>query len=100
LSTIVCTSCGNENEARRTSFAAICASCGAFLHSCVQCRLYVESSRSCASSTTDEQGDPAHGNFCEEFDPLNRVRKQDTPAAGDASRRFLDLFGGRGGNGS
>jgi hypothetical protein len=98
MSTIVCASCGRENEARKTSFAAVCGGCGAFLHSCWQCRLYCESSRSCASSTTDESGDPSHGNFCEEFDPLRRIRRKDSPDKGDASKRFLDLFGGGGGD--
>ena len=100
MSTLVCASCGWENEAGRASFAAVCAKCGTYLHSCSQCRLYCESSRSCASSTTDESGDPAHGNFCEEFDPLNRMKTREIRGEGDAAKRFLDLFGGGGRDGS
>jgi len=53
------------------------------------------SSRLCASSTAEQPGDPGHKNFCEEFEPYDRLR-DDSGKAGssDAGQRFMDLFGG------
>jgi hypothetical protein len=93
---LICALCGMENETARGSFSGVCAGCGCFLHACVQCRLYCESSRSCASSTTEKPGDPMHGNFCEEFEPFGRKR-HDSGSTGkptEAVNRFHDLFGG------
>jgi hypothetical protein len=99
---LICAVCGRDNEVARGAFGRVCDGCGAFLHSCFQCRLYCGSSRGCASSTTEEQGDPSHKNFCEEFEPLGS--KRDGPARqanpGGSASRFDDLFGGGKGQGS
>lgn|GEM_PF-427159 len=98
--TIVCALCGRENETARGAFNGVCEGCGGFLHSCLQCRLFCEASKGCSSSTTEEQGDPSHVNFCEEFEPLGRKRGGDAAspkkASGETARKFLDLFGGGG----
>lgn len=93
---MICALCGRDCETARGSFNGVCEGCGAFLHACVQCRLYCEASRGCASSTTEQPGDPAHKNFCEEFEPLGRKRSGQASAAGpgSAGSRFDDLFGG------
>lgn len=88
---ITCAACGTENEEGRVSFNAICKGCGGYLHSCIQCRLYCESSRGCTSSTTEETGDPSHVNFCEEFEPLGR-RRVGQGSSSSSADSFLDLF--------
>lgn len=95
---MICSLCGTPSEAPAGAFGAVCEGCGVYLHACNQCRLYAVSSRMCASSTAEQPADPAHRNFCEEFEPLNARRTGEgrEPAGGDAASRFRDLFGGRG----
>jgi hypothetical protein len=93
---VICALCGTDNEVARGFFSAVCAGCGGYLHCCIQCRLFCQTSRSCSSSTTDETGDPSHGNFCEEFEPLGARRGAGPGTAkepADSARKFLDLFG-------
>ena len=72
-------------------FRDTCPSCQAYLHCCLNCRLYSASAHNhCLSSTTEYVGDVAGANFCEEFAFTSR-KKAD--ATGAAKRRFDQLFG-------
>ncbi len=94
---MVCVHCGTESETDARSFGAVCSGCGNFLHACVQCRLWVPSSKACSSPTTDETGDPLHRNCCEEFQPHGARKKEEKPGGEGARERFLKLFGNGGG---
>lgn len=91
-----CIHCGRERDQPTVGFKAVCEGCGAYLHSCVQCRLYDEAGR-CRSTTTDSVRDVEHANFCEEFSPRRdsgsgtrgRVEREDA-----ARNSFDGLFGG------
>jgi hypothetical protein len=93
---LICSRCGREDARTAGSFGAVCEGCGCYLHTCDQCRLYDVSSRLCASSTAEQPGDPGHKNFCEEFEPYDRLRGDSgKTGSSDAGQRFTDLFGGR-----
>jgi hypothetical protein len=73
-------------------FRDTCPSCQAYLHCCLNCRLYSPSAHNhCLSQTTEYVGDVAGVNFCEEFEFTSRKKADD---AGAAKRRFDQLFGG------
>jgi hypothetical protein len=73
-------------------FHSVCTACHAYLHSCVNCRLYSPSSHNhCLSSTTEYVRDVEAGNFCEEFDPAKA--RQTANADKTAKDRFNQLFG-------
>ena len=72
-------------------FRAVCPSCNAYLHCCVNCRLYSPSaSNHCLSNTTEPVRDVEAANFCEEFEFVARAKasKQDTLRS-----KFDKLFG-------
>ena len=88
-----CVHCGSEHEATTVGFKAVCETCGRYLHSCVQCRLYSET-RHCLSSTTEAVRDVERANFCEEFQPRDVRNSEDGRISDDRARRsFDDLFG-------
>jgi hypothetical protein len=73
-------------------FRDTCPSCQAYLHCCLNCRLYSPSAHNhCLSPTTEYVGDVAGANFCDEFEFTSRPKPDD---AGAAKRRFDQLFGG------
>ena len=63
-----CHQCGAViTEAVR--FRDTCPSCQAYLHCCLNCRLYSPGAHNhCLSPTTEYVGDVAGANFCEEFE--------------------------------
>jgi hypothetical protein len=86
-----CPRCGAATDGP-IGFHAVCAICHAYLHCCINCRLYSPSSHNhCLSSTTEYVRDVEAGNFCEEFDPAKPRKAAD--AGKDAKDRFDQLFG-------
>ena len=86
-----CHQCGTTiTEA--VGFRDACPSCQAYLHCCLNCRLYSPSAHNhCLSPTTEYVRDVAGANFCEEFDFVSR--KKASEAADEQKRRFDQLFG-------
>jgi hypothetical protein len=86
-----CPRCGAKVESA-IGFHAVCDACHAYLHCCVNCRLYSPHAHNhCLSSTTEYVRDVEAGNFCEEFDPAVAARKSgDVSSAVD---KFKKLFG-------
>lgn len=71
-----CQKCGAEwTRKENPGFKATCEKCEAYLHSCVDCRLYNPSADRCSSVTAECPGDRASLNYCEEF------QFRDAPAA-------------------
>ena len=86
-----CPKCGTAADGP-IGFRATCTACHAFLHSCVNCRLYSPSSHNhCLSSTTEYVRDAEAGNLCEEYDPAAAGKSGD--AKPPAKSRFDQLFG-------
>ena len=74
-------------------FHSVCTACHAYLHCCVNCRLYSPNSHNhCLSSTTEYVRDVEAGNFCEEFDPAAAATKKIKDAS-TAADKFKRLFG-------
>lgn len=88
---MICRKCGRRHEGT-VGFKAICEGCGAWLHCCLQCRLYDSGARRCRSSTTDPVRDRYTMNFCDEFSAGDGVAEDG--GSGDARSRFLNLFEG------
>jgi hypothetical protein len=87
-----CHQCG-ATVTEAVGFRATCPSCRAYLHCCLNCRLYSPSAHNhCLSPTTEPVRDVAGANFCEEFEFVARARADD--AAKAAKGRFEQLFGG------
>ena len=86
-----CPKCGAAVEGP-IGFRDACPSCNAYLHSCINCRLYSPNSHNhCLSPTTEYVRDVEAANFCEEFDPATTKTKgagQET-----AKSKFDKLFG-------
>jgi hypothetical protein len=86
-----CHRCGAAAD-EPIGFHAVCAACHAYLHSCVNCRLYSPNLHNhCLSSTTEYVRDVEAGNFCEEFDTAKAGKAAN--ADKDAKNRFNQLFG-------
>lgn len=87
-----CHSCGeviNDTVGVRDT----CPKCHAYLHCCMNCRLYSPSSHNhCLSPTTEYVGDVAGANFCEEFEFTARGKAAE--AGQSAKKKFDELFGG------
>ena len=85
-----CHQCG-ETITDAVGFRATCPKCQAYLHCCVNCRLYSPSSHNhCLSSTTEYVRDVEGANFCEEFEFVARA-KAGEPS--QAKNQFDRLFG-------
>ncbi len=87
---MICRKCGAGHEAT-PGFKAVCDSCGAWLHCCLQCRLYNARAGRCTSSTTDPVRDRDYMNYCEEFQPASEPPKTED-GNGSARGRFMELF--------
>lgn len=86
-----CHACGAEYT-DKVGFRDTCPSCKAYLHCCVNCRLYSPSAHNhCLSPTTDYVRDVEGANFCEEFDFTSRARADEVKKA--AKSKFDQLFG-------
>jgi hypothetical protein len=84
-----CHSCGTTVE-DAVGFRDACPKCSAYLHCCLNCRLYSPSAHNhCLSPTTEPVRDIAGANFCEEFEFVAR-KKEEAP---QARKRFDQLFG-------
>ena len=70
--TMVCASCAAPVELEgKAGFRETCPSCDAWLHSCVNCALWVR--EQCTEPSAEKPRDPEGQNFCEWFE----IRKQD-----------------------
>ena len=86
-----CHQCGTA-YADKVGFRATCPSCGAYLHACVNCRLFSPASHNhCLSPTTEFVRDVESANFCEEFDFTSRAKADEAKKA--AKSKFDQLFG-------
>jgi hypothetical protein len=86
-----CHSCGTS-IADAVHFRDTCPTCQAFLHCCLNCRLYSAGSHNhCLSPTTEFVGDVAGINFCDEFEFTARAKA--AAAAQSAKKKFDQLFG-------
>jgi hypothetical protein len=81
-----CHQCG-ETILDAVGFRATCPKCNAYLHCCLNCRLYSPSSHNhCLSSTTEYVRDAEGANFCEEFEFTSRAKSGEaTPAKNNRS---------------
>ena len=87
-----CHSCGIV-IADAVRYRDTCPKCEAFLHCCLNCRLYSPGSHNhCLSPTTEMVGDVAAINFCDEFEFTSRAKSGDVGQA--AKKKFDELFGG------
>ena len=106
-----CLKCSAEWQMKGPiGFREECPECAAFVHTCLNCRLYDASGQRCSSPTTEPVRGPGEVNFCEEFEyhlgapkgpspgvrpsgPSPGGRPAESPnAAEEARRRFEDLF--------
>jgi hypothetical protein len=86
-----CHQCGTEIT-DRVGVHATCPSCQAYLHCCLNCRLYSPGAHNhCLSPTTEDVADVAQANFCEEFEFT--ARKKAPNMSDEGRRRFEGLFG-------
>ncbi len=84
-----CGKCGGPLEEGKPDFRALCPSCGAYLHACINCTFYdTRSHHECrASATAEFVADKEKFNFCEEF----RYRPgSDRPSQGSKSREEIE----------
>jgi hypothetical protein len=85
-----CHKCGTV-VTEAVHFRDTCPSCQAFLHSCLNCRLYSPSAPNhCLSRTTEFVRDVEIGNFCEEFEFTSRKSSGEGPTP---KSKFDQLFG-------
>ena len=89
-----CHKCGKTWEAEgQPGFRAVCPHCEAYLHCCLNCRLYDEYAHNkCKSPTTDWVGDREKLNRCEEFQmrkPRSEGMKGEAARGGQAQWEFL-----------
>jgi len=87
-----CHQCGATfTEAVR--YRETCPDCSAYLHCCLNCRLYSPSANNhCLSSTTEPVRDVAAANFCDEFEFVARAKAGEGGTT--AKSKFDELFGG------
>ncbi len=86
-----CAGCGTEIDLGTVGFGAVCPRCGAYLHACVQCRLYDSAAERCRSLTTEPVRDREGRNYCGEFVPGNDYSPGGAP--GKTGADFERLFG-------
>ena len=88
-----CAKCGTfqeEDSFRKVSFRSECSSCGASLHSCLNCKYYqVGLANDCKIPGTERILDREAGNFCDEFKSSDTVHSK-KPCNG--KKNFEDLF--------
>lgn len=91
---MICRKCGTGHEGR-VGFKTVCEGCGAWLHCCLQCRLYNPRAHRCRSSTTDPVRDRDYMNYCEEFQASGGPVREEA-GSDEARDRFMELFGSGG----
>ena len=63
-----CHKCGEEwARKEQPGFKTACPKCTAYMHSCLNCKLYNPSADRCSSITAECTGDRELLNYCEEF---------------------------------
>ena len=88
-----CVHCGRPWESKSTpGVRQTCPDCDAFLHSCLNCRLYNRKSDRCSSVTADCTGQRDHYNYCEEYQ-IAQIPLSPEDAPNDAKTRWRELFG-------
>jgi len=90
----LCHKCGAEWKGEgRPSFHEECTECHAFLHCCLNCRLYDQwEHNQCRSPTTEPVPYKESDNFCEEFDFIEGEREIGDKSA-QARQAWKKLFG-------
>jgi hypothetical protein len=85
-----CHNCG-ATITEAVHFRDACPSCQAYLHCCLNCRLYSPGAHNyCLSPTTEYVRDVAEANFSEEFEFVARAKAAGTDPA---KKKFDQLFG-------
>jgi hypothetical protein len=85
-----CHQCGTT-VTEEVGFRTTCPTCQAYLHCCLNCKLYSPAAHNhCLSSTTEPVRDVAGTNFCEEFEFVARAKVEQKQTA---KKRFDELFG-------
>ena len=91
-----CHDCGAEKilEAGKKIFRQdTCASCGSYLHCCLNCELYDPIAwKECREPEADRVNDKAIANFCEYFTPGTENKVQGKQRSDDARSKLDDLF--------
>lgn len=78
----------------RAGFRDACPQCNAYLHCCLNCRLYDPyAHHQCRSSTTEFVQDKQKSNFCEEFEWLSAPGGQGPGKGKQDKTKFDKLFG-------
>jgi hypothetical protein len=76
-----CQKCGEEWTRReQPGFKEACPKCTAFLHSCLNCKLYNPTADRCSSVTAECPGDRQGVNYCEEFEFRDVAANANHPA--------------------
>lgn len=86
---IICAACGDVSHfPEKVGFRDACASCDAWLHSCVHCVLWVNSQ--CTEPSAEKVRDPEGMNFCEWYRGIeaNSAEKRETPDTRDAAEEM------------
>ncbi len=79
----------NETSIYRTS---TCSTCGADLHSCINCKFYSPGSHyDCHETVEEEVKDKERGNFCDNFKARKDFEETDT-AISDSKQKAKDAF--------
>lgn len=73
--------------AEKLRFRELCPSCGAYLHSCLQCRLYVGGH--CTEPQADKVRDPEGQNYCDWFEATTEGGKQAAKTTGKEEAEAL-----------
>ncbi|KPJ89206.1 MAG: hypothetical protein AMS17_02870 [Spirochaetes bacterium DG_61] len=90
-----CAQCGKTiSVAERVSRSALCPHCGAYLHSCVNCRFYSTGSHNdCREPQAEYVSNKRGSNFCEFFTPSETEENADNQGSKKITReRFDNLF--------
>ena len=87
-----CVHCGHPWEAKTSpGCRETCPECQAFLHSCLNCRLYNRATDRCSSVTAECTGDREHYNYCEEYQ-IAQIPLPPRPPEDHARDRWRALF--------
>jgi hypothetical protein len=88
-----CARCQDEVTLDRVVRSSTCRGCGAYLHSCVNCRFYSPGRHNdCSEPQAELVSDKTGANFCDFFVMADR----DSPGrerGSEARKRFDELFG-------
>ena len=89
-----CVRCGHKWELKtQPGFRQTCPECDAFLHSCVNCRLYNRRGDQCSSVTAEcKPGSREQHNYCEEYQ-IAQIRPNPEPAEENSLAKWKALFG-------